>query len=286
MYSMSIRIAGIPLHFADPCSLLGPESIKHYAPFASACERHRLQIRVRRIEDLPATALAGWTQIFAVGKYWSLFTQQDLLWFAVPRPKPPDEPYNRAAALRLICWARCQNTADLWLPGSVNIDPFLNLALPFFGAFFATCQGILVHASVVDMGGEAWLFVGPSGAGKSHWAEHCQARGGRLYSEDRVIVRLLDGQAWAFGAPWHWSGQVREPHGVPVTRIYLLRQAEPGQCRPETPGVAAGLLLRSAILPMYDSVLMSHVLSVVDALVQQGRAFRLGYAEDDRTLDL
>ena len=64
-----------------------------------------------------------------------------------------------------------------------------------------------------------------------------------------------------------------------MTRVFFLRQAADNQCLPIERAHAAAMLLRSAVLPIYDSVLMSNVLEMAGTFAQQVRAFRIGYSD-------
>ena len=159
------------------------------------------------------------------------------------------------------------------------------MTLPFFTALFAQHQGILVHAAAVVVDGRAWVFAGPSGSGKSHWTRQWQERGLAVLDEDRVVLRLLDGQVWAFGTPWHLEPRLCSPRGAPVERLFFLQQAEPDAVREVRPAAAATLLLRSTQLPVYDPQAMQAVLDVVGQAAIHAGPFLLGRATGDRLFD-
>lgn len=286
MNVLAVSIAGMAVCFSDPLSLGRFDALGRYLPFFSSSDVCDLQIRLRPMADLPGRLPTAWSQVYSAGKWWSVYSHDSLLWFVVPLSGPQSDSQRRPLAARVISWSQQRATADIYMPAGAPVDPFHDLEFPFFGAFYAAHQGLMLHASAVDMNGQAWLFIGPSGAGKSHWTRYCRARGGLAFSEDRVVVRVLDGQVWAFGTPWHRRDQFHEPHRAPLRRIYFLRQAEPDQCEPASQGAAATLMLRAAVLPVYDSLLMSRILEVIDASVQQAAVFRLGYARQDGSLEL
>lgn len=64
---------------------------------------------------------------------------------------------------------------------------------------------ISIHASAVEMEGEAYLFLGLSGAGKSThselWLQHCKDT--QLINDDNPVIRLnSDNQPVVYGSPW------------------------------------------------------------------------------------
>ncbi len=72
----------------------------------------------------------------------------------------------------------------------------------------ANHQTIKIHASVIEKGGKALVFMGKSGTGKSthsrNWLKFvpdCQ-----LLNDDEPIIRVLnDGSVRVYGAPWSGS---------------------------------------------------------------------------------
>jgi hypothetical protein len=159
------------------------------------------------------------------------------------------------------------------------------LTLPFFTALFARHEGILVHAAAVAVDGRAWVFAGPSGSGKSHWTRQFLLHGMTVLDEDRVVLRLLDGQVWAFGTPWHLEPRLCSPQGAPVERLFFLQQAEPDVVREVRPAAAATLLIRSTQLPVYDPQAMQAVLDVVGEATVHAEPFLLGRATGDGLFD-
>ena len=160
-----------------------------------------------------------------------------------------------------------------------------NLTLPFFTALFAQYQAALVHAAAIEVDGDAWVFAGPSGSGKSHWTRQWQERGVTVLDEDRVALRQVDGQVWAFGTPWHAEPRLCSPQGAPVKRIFFLQQAEPDAVQEIRPAAATALLVRSSQLPVYDPEGTQAVLDVVGQAAAQAQPFLLGRATGNGLFD-
>jgi len=216
---------------------------------------------------------------FSSASVWAAYRQQSGWAFVSPAPGAGEWE-------RLLSWSPRRSQADLWLnPSIVDHDPIQNLTLPFFTALFARHQGILVHAAAVVADGRAWVFAGPSGTGKSHWTRQCLQHGMTVLDEDRVVLRLLDGQVWAFGTPWHLEPRLCSPQGAPVERLFFLQQAEPDVVREVRPAAAATLLIRSTQLPVYDPQAMQAVLDVVGQAAIHAGPFLLGRATGDGLFD-
>ena len=216
---------------------------------------------------------------FSSASVWATFRRKGGWTFVSPAPGAGEWE-------RLLSWSLRRRHVDLWLsPNLVDHDPVQNLTLPFFTALFAQHQGILVHAAAVVVDGRAWVFAGPSGTGKSHWTRQCLEHGITVLDEDRVVLRLLDGQVWAFGTPWHAEPRLCSPQGAPVQQLFFLQQAEPDAVREVRPAAAATLLIRSTQLPVYDPKAMQAVLDVVGQAAVQTRLFLLGRATGNGLFD-
>ncbi len=80
-----------------------------------------------------------------------------------------------------------------------------NFLIVAFGMATAPLHTLKVHASVIEKGGKALLFLGRSGTGKSThsrlWREFVPDCS--LLNDDEPIVRIDDnGDVWVYGSPW------------------------------------------------------------------------------------
>ncbi len=108
----------------------------------------------------------------------------------------------------------------------LNADVILNRAglhraLLFRGA-------AVLHASYIDVGGEAILFTAPSGTGKSTqaalWASYA---GAEIINGDRVLLTFApDGRLMAGGYPVCGSSNICLDRDLPVRAIVTLSKAE------------------------------------------------------------
>lgn len=97
--------------------------------------------------------------------------------------------------------------------------------------YLALNNGIIVHASGLNINGEGVLFLGDSGAGKSTIAEFFVNHYGMdsILCDDRMILRYCDGQWLAFGSPWHGTYNHYTTHGVPLKAMYFIEQSQNGR---------------------------------------------------------
>ena len=87
--------------------------------------------------------------------------------------------------------------------------------------------GFLLHASYIDVNGEAILFTAPSGTGKSTQASlWCSLRGAELINGDRAAVRVEKEGVYACGVPYSGSSHVRKNANRPLKAVVFLSQAK------------------------------------------------------------
>ncbi len=94
-----------------------------------------------------------------------------------------------------------------------------------------------VHACGVVWRGRTLLFCGRSGAGKSTtarlWSRH--ARGARLLSDDRVVLRPGKRSVRAYGTPWHGDGGFASPASAPLGALFFFATVAARGCGRSAP---------------------------------------------------
>jgi hypothetical protein len=111
-----------------------------------------------------------------------------------------------------------------------------------------------VHGCGVVWKGRALVFCGRSGAGKSTtarlWRRH--ARGTRLLSDDRVVLRPGRRGVRAFGTPWHGDGGFSSPASAPLAALFFLRRGRKTRLAPLPRAEAAARLFARGFPPPWD----------------------------------
>lgn len=119
--------------------------------------------------------------------------------------------------------------AKAWIGASGStrkyaLDTSLMLAYAFASSKFET---LLVHASAVVYEGKGYLFLGRSGTGKSThsrlWIENII--GAELLNDDNPILRIENGEAYAYGSPWSGKTRCYYNKRVPIRGIIRLKQS-------------------------------------------------------------
>jgi len=130
------------------------------------------------------------------------------------------------------------------------------------------------------------LFVGQSEAGKTTTAGLWLARGGvEIVSDDRVVVREIDGEWRMFGTPWHGEAELSSPSSAPLAGVYLLQQATASRLVDVTPAEAAARLFGCAFPPFYDADSVAFTLELLDRLVANVPVRVLEFMRDASAID-
>ena len=159
--------------------------------------------------------------------------------------------------------------------------------------------GIMMHACGVSHNGQGIIFSGTSGAGKSTVADLWKNRISRLksrsmepskntilLSDDRIIIRKIDGRFFVFGTPWHGDSKVCSPEEAPLDKIFFLQQAKENKVKKIDSIKAASRLIVCSFPPFWDKKGMEFTLNYCAELAQRIPCYELDFVPDKRVLDL
>ena len=139
-----------------------------------------------------------------------------------------------------------------------------------------------VHGCGVVWKGRALLFCGRSGAGKSTtarlWKRH--ARGARLLSDDRVVLRPGGRGVCAHGTPWHGDGGFASPASAPLGALFFLEHAKATRLRPLSAAEAAARLFARSFPPPWDVEGVEGALDACADAAAKAPAFVLAFRPD------
>jgi len=147
-------------------------------------------------------------------------------------------------------------------------------------------DGVLVHAAGVRRGEAAAVFPGHSGAGKSTLMS---LLGGRAeisgLSDDRVVIREIEGAFRAFGTPWAGTGLVASRDDAALTAIAFVHQAKETRLERIGPQAALGQLLRTASIPWFDAESTARSLAVCERLLASVPTYELHFRKDEEVAE-
>lgn len=148
-------------------------------------------------------------------------------------------------------------------------------------------EGMEVHAcGVVTADGTGRLFVGHSGAGKSTssrlWLKQA---GACVLSDDRIIVRVEDGQIRMYGTPWHGDAGLAAQKSAPLHELYFLEHSPANKIVPLSRAQAAAELFTRVFVPHHNEESLRHTLSFVEKVISAVPAARFLFRPDETAIE-
>jgi len=148
-------------------------------------------------------------------------------------------------------------------------------------------RGVELHGcGIIDRDGRGQLFVGQSGAGKTTTARVWLSEGHyEIVSDDRVIVRLVDGEWRMFGTPWHGEAELSSPLSAPLGAIHLLVQASRTELVSLPYAHATAALFGCTFPPFYDQAAVAFTLECLEQIVRDLPVRALRFLPDRSVID-
>jgi hypothetical protein len=177
---------------------------------------------------------------------------------------------------------RCGGRHMGWAPMHI-INPVVEVCLV---TKLARDGGLLLHSAGVLTEHGAWVFAGGSGAGKSTLSDLFAARGRRVLSDERMILRKVAGELVAYGTPWAGIGRQATNAAGSLTALYCIRHGEGAHAlRKMSPRDFSLFVLQQCFLPHWDRQAMDSTLGFFDELVQRVDCFDLAFVNDPDIVD-
>jgi len=191
---------------------------------------------------------------------------------------------------RLLVFPQQLNRADLFFaaPDGQFIDPFFGPTMELLMInFLAQGQGVIIHACGIEHNGSGLLFTGESGAGKSTLANMwSREKGAAVLSDDRTIVRYIDGEFRMYGTPWHGEAKFGSPRGVQLENIFFLRHGRKNAIEPLSSSESVLKLLQCSFPPHWDAPGMEYTLGFFENLSKRVPCHELSFEPDKRVIEM
>lgn len=139
-------------------------------------------------------------------------------------------------------------------------------------------DGLMLHASAVELDGKAYLFSGNSGMGKSTHTRIWQSVFGedaRVFNDDKPALRFIDGTWYAYGTPWCGKDSININMKVPVAGICFLKQASENRIRRLSHQEAVQNVISQTLRRFKQTKNLDLMLSHVDNLVRRVPIFEM-----------
>ncbi|MGN6184421.1 MAG: hypothetical protein ACTHQM_12290 [Thermoanaerobaculia bacterium] len=276
-----LRVAGITMRVVAHdarASWRWEEPIARFLVDASPAE---VELDVR-IGIPPSTSTSG-SLLFDSGAVWSLHRTDDGFRIECRSIAFGDTPYKVATFDPAFTRGTIHLREDV-----AHLNP---LDYPLDEVLIANLlgrgRGVELHScGVIDRDNRGRLFVGVSGAGKTTTARLWTNDASGIVSDDRVVVREIDGTMWMFGTPWHGEAELSMPGGVPLEGVYLLTQSNANELRalPMTETLAR---LFACTFPLfYDERALDFTLGFLERLANKVPVRELRFTRDREAVDV
>jgi hypothetical protein len=147
--------------------------------------------------------------------------------------------------------------------------------------------GVLLHSAGVLCNGRLWLLAGKSGAGKSTSAallrEVC---GVELVSDDRIIVRKIDGWYVAYGTPWPGEAKIAANRTAPLAGILFLDKSPHNRIDDISAVDAFERMMPVASIPWYESELFTVAMDFCGSLAENLPMYVLKFRPDAEAAEM
>jgi hypothetical protein len=232
----------------------------------------------------------GSRQIFDCPEGWQLFKGQ-CHYTIVLQSGEADKPFCTVRASNdwqsavVACGPERYSVAEDYRIAVAN--PFsYPLDQVFLMHVLARNEGVILHAAGVEFHGKCYLFPGVSGAGKSTLSRLlASAAGMEVLSDDRMVVRKMDGDVKAYGTPWPGDAGFAVNRGATLGGIFFLTKASGNRVIPLTPAQALNQLFPVASIPWYEREMVSDMLAFCEELVRRVPAYDLFFRPDRTIID-
>lgn len=156
-----------------------------------------------------------------------------------------------------------------WGVDSYELGCYLESGYHFYCSLLGF-DGMMLHASAVELGGRAYLFSGPCGVGKSThtrlWQQTFAAA--QVFNDDKPALRCLEGRWYAYGTPWCGKNGINRNRKVPLAGICFLKQGGENRIRRLDAREAVSMILSQTISRFNYVKNLDLLLAQVDKLVR------------------
>jgi hypothetical protein len=156
-------------------------------------------------------------------------------------------------------------------------------------------RGVEVHGfGVLDTDGQGYLFLGQSGAGKTTMARLWTGSGAdgpgpaevpQVLSDDRIILRFLDGRLWMYGTPWHGEAELASAQRTVVSRIFFLGRGEKNEVLPLAGADAVSRLVSCSFVPFHSRSGLNFTLAFLQQVTKAVPCVEFRVFPDQRAVD-
>ncbi len=180
---------------------------------------------------------------------------------------------------------RCALNGD-WVMRSFGLNDALMLVFAFAGSYRQT---MLIHASCIMLGNEAYPFIAESGTGKSThaslWMKHIE--GAHLLNDDNPVIRIIDdGQPYIYGSPWSGKTPCYRNRRARLGAVTRIERAPKNSIERQKPLQAFASLLTACSTMKWDRDIYNHLNDAITRVIETTPVYTLYCLPDEKAAQL
>jgi hypothetical protein len=145
--------------------------------------------------------------------------------------------------------------------------------------------GVEVHGCGIVDQARGYLFLGHSGAGKSTTARLWDSfRRAQILSDDRLILRLHDGEVWMYGTPWHGEAAFATAGEVRLENIFVLRHGSTNQFMRLPKALAVGEIFARSFPPFHSAIGLERTVEFLKQVIETAPCFEFQFVPDQSAI--
>lgn len=225
---------------------------------------------------------------FDSGAIWTLFRTDSELRFDFCSPLFGTLPYKCMLANHSLTKAELILSREaLESCGSICPLEYPTDELLFTNYLAAHSLGVEVHGcGLIDFETRGHLLLGHSGAGKSTTAYLWQSlRNPEILSDDRLILRIENGELWMHGTPWHGEGQFASPNKAKLNRILILQHGTRNELIEMSRAHAAAELFARSFPPFHSPEGLQNVMDFLDRVVNLVPCYEFHFVPNESAVE-
>ena len=245
-------------------------------------QNHDIKLRVSRRR---LSAESPGRLVFDSEMVWRLFDEGDTRVFKFWSPQSGATPYKELRVDR--AYREGEIVLNEPWQGNELPDP-LEYPLDELLVVHRLGQGLgceLHSCGIVDEGGRGWLFVGHSGAGKSTLARLWADRNVSVLSDDRIILREIDGEIRMFGTPWHGEAGFAVATSAPLAGILVIEHGGENHIEDLDPMSAVSELMARSFVPFHEAEALETAIGVLGNAAETLPCCRFRFTPDETAID-
>jgi hypothetical protein len=250
--------------------------------FETAADNHDIDLRVGFRE---LSAKSPGKLVFDSEMVWRLYDEGDTRVFRFTAPNCGEAPYKELRVRR--DYAEGEIVLNEPWRGSELPDP-LEYPLDELLVVHRLGRGLgcELHAcGIVDHDGLGWLFVGHSGAGKSTLARLWADRDVSVLSDDRIILREIDGCIRMYGTPWHGEAGFAVATDAPLAGVLVIEHGQTNRIEDLDAISAVSELMARSFVPFHEAEALETAISVLSSAAECLPCCRFKFQPDDSAID-